>query len=105
MIDLVFRQRVAGAVAALLLLAAGVRHGVAQGPAQTRNAPATLVVATERFVFHSDPWINLHHFLYQWAGEDKGLGTGRQQVPVPIRQSQGWLHGGAPHRHLLHGCR
>ena len=24
-------------------------------------------VESERFVFHSDPWINLHHFLYRWA--------------------------------------
>jgi hypothetical protein len=23
--------------------------------------------ASERFVLYSDPWVNLHHFLYQWA--------------------------------------
>jgi hypothetical protein len=22
---------------------------------------------SERFVFHSEPWINLHHFLFEWA--------------------------------------
>jgi hypothetical protein len=40
---------------------------------------------TAHFSFHSDPWINLHHFLYQWARADRGLGTGRAAVPVPER--------------------
>jgi hypothetical protein len=40
---------------------------------------------TQRFELHSDPWINLHHFLYQWAREDRGLGTGRRRVSVPER--------------------
>lgn len=36
-----------------------------------RSQPVPLAdcrsVESERFIFHSDPWINLHHFLYQWA--------------------------------------
>lgn len=24
-------------------------------------------IESERFVLHSDPWINLHHFLFEWA--------------------------------------
>jgi hypothetical protein len=43
--------------------------------------PATTVATTNRFEFHSDPWINLHHFLYQWAREDLGLVPGRPPIP------------------------
>jgi hypothetical protein len=39
--------------------------------------PAATVTKTTRFEFHSDAWINLHHFLYQWAREDLGLVRGR----------------------------
>lgn len=35
--------------------------------AQERAEPACQVARSERFAFHSDPWINLHHFLFQWA--------------------------------------
>lgn len=45
------------------------------------------VVESERFVFHDDPWINLHHFLFEWArnvperlAEDR-----RRPVEVPER--------------------
>ena len=47
----------------------------------------TRVVTTARFDFHSDPWINLHHFLYQWARADENLGTARERVDVPERSS------------------
>src|SRR5688572_14220152 len=60
------------------------------------NAQASLPLGTrvstsERFELHSDPWINLHHFLYHWAREERGLGTGRQQVVVPERSSAAQL--------------
>lgn len=42
--------------------------------------PATTVATTHRFEFHSDAWINLHHFLYQWAREDLGLVSGRPPI-------------------------
>ena len=48
---------------------------------------ATRVEMSDYFELHSDPWINLHHFLYQWARADEGLGTGRQLVTVPERSS------------------
>ncbi|MGD2069087.1 MAG: hypothetical protein PVI57_10480 [Gemmatimonadota bacterium] len=56
-------------------------------PVQT----ATLVAASDHLALHSDPWINLHHFLYNWARADEGLGTGREHVPVPERASLGEL--------------
>jgi hypothetical protein len=43
------------------------------------------VAETGRFGFHSDPWLNLHHFLYQWSRSELGLGTGRAEVSVPER--------------------
>ncbi len=51
------------------------------------GAPRSEVVATQYFAFHSDPWINLHHFLYQWTRADLELATGRQLVRVPERSS------------------
>lgn len=51
----------------------------------------TEIDATGRFAFHSDPWINLHHFLYQWSREDEGIGTGRHHVSVPERSTLGEL--------------
>jgi hypothetical protein len=52
---------------------------------------ATRIVATDRFAFHSDPWINLHHFLYQWSREDRGLEIGRRPLPMPERSTVGEL--------------
>jgi hypothetical protein len=42
---------------------------------------ATMVTSSDRFEFHSDPWVNLHHLLYQWAREDLGLVGGRPPIP------------------------
>jgi hypothetical protein len=76
------------AIAALCLAAAcPVSRTLAAASDSTRAASATQIVATERFEFHSDAWINLHHFLYHWAREDRGLGTDRQYVTVPERAS------------------
>lgn len=52
---------------------------------------ATRIAATERFAFHSDPWLNLHHFLYQWSREDRGLEIGRHPLPMPERSTVGEL--------------
>lgn len=47
---------------------------------------------TERFVFHHDPWINLHHFLFQWARSEATLpGDRRESVEVPERGDIGGL--------------
>jgi hypothetical protein len=55
--------------------------------ASPRREARTIVATSERFQFNSDPWINLHHFLYQWAREDAGIATGRRKVVVPERSS------------------
>jgi hypothetical protein len=60
-------------LAMLAILIVPVVSGYAQ--------PATIVATTNRFEFHSDAWINLHHFLYQWAREDLGLISGRPPIP------------------------
>lgn len=49
------------------------------------------VARTRYFALYSDPWINLHHFLYQWARADEGVGRGRQAVAVPEREDMGSL--------------
>ena len=51
------------------------------------DASPTAIAVTERFEFHSDPWLNAHHFLYQWSRADLGLGEGRRKVDVPERAS------------------
>ena len=77
-------------LAAIAFLAFTGRDGLPQPssePAFRFGQQATSVAATGRFEFYSDPWINLHHFLYQWARGDEGLGTGRQHVPVQERST------------------
>jgi len=61
----------------------------AQSAQPPRDLPqrSTRIVATDRFAFHSDPWINLHHFLYQWSREDRGLEIGRHPAPMPERST------------------
>jgi hypothetical protein len=76
-----------GVLAAFMLCATVGHDGFAQQAASRLQEQTTTVAATKHFEFHSDPWINLHHFLYQWAREDAGLGTGRRHVPVPERSS------------------
>jgi hypothetical protein len=39
------------------------------------------ITRTERFAFHSDLWMNLHHFLYAWATQEKS-----PTVPRPHRR-------------------
>lgn len=44
-------------------------------------------VESQRFSLHSDPWINLHHFLYEWARNvpERQPGDRRRPVDVPER--------------------
>lgn len=67
-------------VAALLALLSGTATNT-----HAAESLPTQVAVTERFALHSDPWINLHHFLYQWARAEEGLGEGRAAVAVPER--------------------
>lgn len=48
---------------------------------------ATQVAHTSHFDLHSDPWLNLHHFLYQWSRADEGIAEGRQPVTVTERDA------------------
>lgn len=43
-------------------------------------------VESERFVFHSDPWINLHHFLFQWARVESERQPGDRRRAVEVRE-------------------
>jgi hypothetical protein len=53
-------------------------------------------VESERFVFHSDPWINLHHLLFQWARDvsPRQPGDRRREVEVPEQAQLGDLDDG-----------
>lgn len=60
-------------------------------PLRNHSRRATRIAATAHFAFHSDPWINLHQFLYQWSREDRGLEIGRHPAPMPERSALGGL--------------
>jgi hypothetical protein len=51
---------------------------------------------SERFVFHSDLWINLHHFLFEWARNvpERQPGDRRRAVEVTERAQLGDLSEG-----------
>ena len=62
----------------VLMLVVGIVSGILAGCSQTSvSAPLEKAqtasegdcyrVESERFVFHSDPWVNLHNFLFEWA--------------------------------------
>lgn len=75
---------IAACAVALVLEPSAAAQSSAQTPSRCGQGTTT-VAATSRFEFCSDPWINLHHFLYQWAREEAGLNRGRSRVPVPER--------------------
>ncbi len=56
--------------------------------AREPGSQARPVAQTRWFSLYSDPWINLHHFLYQWAvaiEHEGGTGTRVPVVEVPER--------------------
>lgn len=61
---------------------AGAQAHAGQAGAVSRND--CYRVASERFVFHSDPWINLHHFLFQWARNvpERPAGDRRRAIEI-----------------------
>ncbi|MEA2562604.1 MAG: hypothetical protein QOH06_4108 [Acidobacteriota bacterium] len=91
------------AVVSALLLVLGLSSGCAHAPAEPRSAVHQSVVRLEslgdchraeskRFVFLSDPWINLHHFLFQWARNVPPLAPGDPEaVEVPESRRVGEL--------------
>ena len=91
----------------LLLLLVGVASGVLSGcthasvGAPAAGAPAAAAgdchrAESERFVFHSDPWINLHHFLYEWArnASERQPGDRRRALDVTEQAQLGDLEEG-----------
>ena len=62
-------------------------------PDMAAQESAAEVARTAEVRLYSDPWMNLHHFLYQWAKAEEGIGTGRQEVPVPEREQLDRLGG------------
>lgn len=74
---------VAGSGAASRVVRGGEPAGAATAPAAT--AP---VAETARFAFWSDPEVNLHHFLYQWASAEAPR---RWPPAVPERDELGTL--------------
>jgi len=52
--------------------------------AQSPDPQPCRVAESERFVFYSDPWINLHHFLFQWARNEPEAVEGDRRRPVEI---------------------
>jgi hypothetical protein len=79
------------ATATVLCLGAVVVGGVDGGPSQ--GVTACQRVESERFVLYSDPWLNLHHFLFQWAraATPPAPGDRRRAVEVPERDRAGEL--------------
>lgn len=51
---------------------------------------------SQRFVLYSDPWINLHHFLFEWARNvpERQPGDRRRPVGVPERAQVARLDAG-----------
>ncbi len=77
----------------VLILVAGLAVATQSGcthasaPAPASPAPDCIVIQSQRFALQSEPWINLHHFLYQWARglAEKRPDDDRPPVEVPER--------------------
>ena len=67
-------------LAALAFAALACAHG---GAVTTNDC---IAVPSERFVFHNDPWINLHHFLYEWARNVPELAAGDRRRAVDVTE-------------------
>ncbi len=67
-------------------MAWGMAIFAATAAAAAPPPPAPLVAATERFAFWSDPEVNLHYFLYQWASGEGEAPRGRLPVAVAERE-------------------
>lgn len=57
-----------------------------------RGAPATeeadcAVARSERFAFYSDSWVNLHHFLFQWARSATPAAPRDRRRPVEVGEA------------------
>ncbi len=59
--------------------------GAASRVVRGAEAAAAPVAETARFAFWSDPEVNLHHFLYQWASAEAPRQPRRRPAAVPER--------------------
>ena len=84
-----------GSLRRVFILTVAIAVAVAAAVIAQQTPSPAHVATTEHFVLHSDPWINLHHFLYQWTRLDAGLSGGRKPVLVPERSALGEMTGDA----------
>lgn len=84
-----------GNTIAAIALIAFVGYGSASGsgeavPSKEKPAPTCRAHATESFEFYVDPWINLHHLLFEWArSEEKPLpGDRRPILTIPEKAKE-----------------
>lgn len=92
------------------LLAATAVLAAALAPPAAAVPASALVAATERFAFWSDPDVNLHHFLYQWASAE-GEPPPRRRPPevaerddlaaLPEAEREAWRRAVAHYRERL----
>ena len=74
-------------LSALLPLALAAACGcTARKPLPARSSTAP-VSTTRAFEFHSNPWINLHHFLYQWARSEADRDPSDRRRPVEVAET------------------
>lgn len=78
-------HRSAVAAVSLLLAILSPSRSSAQ-EAETPDKDPTFLEATERFTLHSSAWINLHHFVYQWARSETERERDDTRRPIRVRE-------------------
>jgi hypothetical protein len=48
------------------------------------------ITQSERFTFHNDPWINLHHFLFEWARGEEEMPERAELETLPANDAAVW---------------
>ena len=76
-------QRRSTALLLALYLSAGCAAPPREAPQEKAAPLGTTVAVTPHFHLQSDPLINLHHFLYQWARWDIASATAGRRRPMP----------------------
>ena len=52
---------------------------------------STHLTSTERFSIHSNPWINLHHFIYQWARSEAERTEDDTRRPIRVSTTRSFI--------------
>lgn len=98
---------VAGILLSLLLVAsrlsaAARRNAETGGPAEAAPGPASAacepVERSLHFALHSDPWVNLHHFLFQWAFAETARRPGDRRAALEVPEREDLRDLAAPER-------